>query len=241
MKKETWKKYKDTYYEFSNLGRARTVDHYIFKNFKYKQVKVFKKGQLIKIIDRADGYKEVSIFSKKYLIHRIVAELFIPNPLNLPQVNHKDENRGNNNADNLEWCSSKYNNNYGKHNKKVSKTKSKKVYQINEDNIIIGIYENAKEANAITGICQSGITHACNGRNFIAGGFYWSYDQGGRAIDLTKIVTKRSRKKKYLNLTRECMCCKKVSVIHARNLCGKCYQRLQKINKLNNYPKEWTK
>lgn len=47
------------------------------------------------------------------LIHRLVANAFIPNPNNLPQINHKDENSKNNNFDNLEWCTQKYNNNYG--------------------------------------------------------------------------------------------------------------------------------
>lgn len=57
---------------------------------------------------------------KKERLHRLVAIAFLPNPLDLPQVNHKDENKENNRADNLEWCDAKYNCNYGTRNQKIS-------------------------------------------------------------------------------------------------------------------------
>lgn len=66
---------------------------------------------------RGDGYAMVGLYKdgmrKNFQIHRLVAEAFIPNPDGLPQVNHKDENKLNNNVDNLEWCTAQYNLTYG--------------------------------------------------------------------------------------------------------------------------------
>ena len=58
--------------------------------------------------------------SKTYFVHRLIAEAFIPNPFGAPQVNHKDENITNNAKCNLEWCDSKYNNNYGGHTERTA-------------------------------------------------------------------------------------------------------------------------
>lgn len=60
-----------------------------------------------------------------YKVHRLVAIAFIPNPDNLPHINHKDENKLNNNPNNLEWCDNSYNNNYGTRNKRIAKAVTK--------------------------------------------------------------------------------------------------------------------
>lgn len=69
------------------------------------------------------GYCLVYLYNEKgrksFLIHRLVAQAFIPNPNDLPEINHKDENPMNNCVDNLEWCTSKYNSNYGTHREKL--------------------------------------------------------------------------------------------------------------------------
>ena len=93
-----------------------------------------KSNKQISYFIRNNGYKRVTLFkngkSKNISIHRLVAIAFIPNPNDLPQVNHKDENKLNNNVDNLEWCSSKYNANYGT-----------RIKRITEKNIESGHYE----------------------------------------------------------------------------------------------------
>lgn len=66
------------------------------------------------------GYEYVRIRGNALRIHRLVAQAFIPNPNNYPMVNHKDENKTNNHVENLEWCTNKYNCNYGTRNKRIS-------------------------------------------------------------------------------------------------------------------------
>ena len=119
------------------------------------------------------GYLSVELFnsegSKRMLVHRIVAKAYIPNPMNLPQINHIDENKSNNAVDNLEWCTAKYNMRYGKaaltrHTKidyatqkrktvarQNGKSRSKPVLQI-KNGRIIARFESGKEASRKTGI-----------------------------------------------------------------------------------------
>ena len=96
-------------YEVSNLGRVRSVER--CDRFNRKIVSKILKPNYV------SGYLRVGMYKNKtfkyYLIHRLVAQAFLPNPDNLPQVNHKDEDKSNNRVDNLEWCDRSYNMNYG--------------------------------------------------------------------------------------------------------------------------------
>lgn len=113
---------------------------------------------------------------KKYLVHQLVASVFIPNPLNLPHVNHKDENPQNNCVDNLEWCSPKYNINYGKRNEKVRKALSRKVYQYDKTTgVLIAVYKSALDAEKATGVWSQNIGKCCSGNLQSTGGFIWRH------------------------------------------------------------------
>lgn len=111
---EEWKDIKgyENKYQISNLGRVKALD--------YRRTG---KEQIISIKNNK-GYSEVALWKdskrKMFMVHRLVAQAFIPNPNNLPQVNHKDENKTNNIVENLEWCTQSYNNSYGTRLERVS-------------------------------------------------------------------------------------------------------------------------
>lgn len=120
------------FYQVSNLGRVRSLDRYI--EITNKRGTLYRrpiKGKLLSLNSTDDDYISVALTKDSigifYSVHRLVAQAFIPNPDNLPQVNHKDENPSNNCADNLEWCTAKYNCNYGTRREKLSKSLSGRI------------------------------------------------------------------------------------------------------------------
>ena len=121
--KEIWKDIKDFegLYQVSNFGRVRSLSRLVNS----RNGKRTAQGKILfQNTYPNTGYKHVTLSKhskcKRYSVHRLVAETFIPNPDNLPCVNHKDETRTNNRVDNLEWCTYKYNSNYGTSPQKVS-------------------------------------------------------------------------------------------------------------------------
>lgn len=119
---EIWKDIKgyEGYYQVSNLGRIRSLDRYIATVGNPSGQRLIR-GKILRPSKRVmsngkDGYYSVTLYKRGvdtlFNVHRLVAETFIPNPNNLPCVNHKDENKHNNMADNLEWCTIGYNNKY---------------------------------------------------------------------------------------------------------------------------------
>lgn len=127
-------------------------------------------GKILKPGTDERGYLYVNLWKngkyKTYRIHRLVAEAFIPNPLNLPQVNHIDENKSNNNMDNLEWCDCQYNIDY---------SLSKPVYQYALDGTLLNIYKSIQEASRKTGVPHQNIGKCCLGKIKSAGNFIWKY------------------------------------------------------------------
>lgn len=102
-------------YQVSNLGRVRSVDYIEEINNKWGSTTLRKrKGKVLKpCFDGKGNYIHVCLNGRSKNIHRLVAKAFIPNPNQYDEVNHKDEDKTNNKVSNLEWCTHKYNNNYG--------------------------------------------------------------------------------------------------------------------------------
>ena len=122
----------------------RTIDGYDnYEISSYGNVRNSTTGKLLKTrINNSTGYVMVDIRNcekrKTCSVHRLVAQAFISNENDLPQVNHKDENKQNNHIDNLEWCTAKYNCNYGTHNEKMKEAKrlNPRVYTDEERQIM---------------------------------------------------------------------------------------------------------
>ena len=155
---EEWKDTEYIGYKVSNLGRIKN-----------------KQGKILKTQIRK-GYCDVGLHiqgqrqPKIVKVHRLVAKAFIPNPNNYPLVNHKDENKQNNRVDNLEWCTQKYNLNYGHRNDKIKK----KVLQFDSNNNFIKEYESITDASKECNVLISDIVRSCKTR-YKAGNFIWKY------------------------------------------------------------------
>lgn len=126
-----------------------------------------------------NGYPCVSLKRRFFSVHRLVAIAFIPNPDNLPIINHKDENKTNNKVENLEWCTHKYNTNYGsslqKTRKKLINGKmSKQVYQYTLDGVLVKIWPSASETGR-NGFNQGQVSCCCRGEKYKYKGHRWSY------------------------------------------------------------------
>ena len=176
---EIWKDIEgyEGYYQISNLGRVKSLERDIVK----RDGTIFQCDEKIKInVHDRNGYQLVKLNKngsetmKK--VHRLVAQAFIPNPDNLQQVNHIDEVKSNNRVDNLEWCDSKYNNNYGTKNQRISAAKtgnpqntalcrlnaqknSKKVICLDTGEI----FESTQDAANKLGLIRQSVGKVCNG------------------------------------------------------------------------------
>lgn len=177
--KEVWKDIKgfEGYYEVSSFGRVRSKARMVKRGdgismtFTGKELAPYSNK-------KRNGYCYVylRVKGKKYpkFVHRLVAEAFLPNPNNLSQINHKDENPKNNRLDNLEWCDAKYNNNYGSKPLKNKENAPKvAVEQYDLKGNFIASFPSQLEAATKTNTRQGGIASCLAGKAKTANGYVW--------------------------------------------------------------------
>ena len=157
-------------YQVSNFGRVKSLKNKKSKN-QYK-----KEAMMTPYKD--DRYLRIGLVkngkTKTFRVHRLVAEMFIPNLNNLSDINHIDEDRLNNHVSNLEWCTSSYNVNYGTRNKRVADKLSKKVIGINKKEIKVIVLKSTRQGNKY-GFNNSHISECCKGNRKSHKGYKWYY------------------------------------------------------------------
>ena len=191
MNKEIWKPIEgyEGLYEVSNYGRIKSLKRKVFVKKKniYKTVN----ERILKPNKNTHGYYSLFLskngMAKIVTVHSLVANAFISNPNNYPQINHKDEDKSNNNAENLEWCTCKYNINYGTHNIRVKEKnkgkknprareiKAKKVFQYDINNNLIKVWECGKDCEKF-GFSNSKISDCCNKKRKTHKGYKWYHE-----------------------------------------------------------------
>lgn len=166
-------------YQISNLGNVKSLEKELKIKSKnqYKQfdMKLLFKGKMLKPSLKSSGYYYVCLTrdkkTKYYAIHRLVAQTFLDNPNNYNYINHKDENKLNNCVDNLEWCSAKYNCNYGDRTNKIIQKLNVKILQYDLNGNFIKEWASIKDATETLKIRN--ISQVVNNKRNKAGGFIW--------------------------------------------------------------------
>lgn len=152
-------------YQVSNMGRV--------KSLKYDEEKILKSSK------NSRGYLQVGLCKegkiKFFRVHRLVAQAFLPNPNNLSQVNHRNEDKTDNRVENLEWCNRSYNTNYGTRNERIAKANSIPILQFSKSGELVKKWDCSMDIERELGFYHSNICMCCNGKRKSVGSYKWHY------------------------------------------------------------------
>lgn len=203
-KEEIWKDVVgyEGYYRVSNKGRVKSIDRTVIG----QHGKINLKGKMLSTPKNEDGYECFGLTrdgkAKGAKVHRVVAEAFIPNPNNYPEINHKDEDKANNVVENIEWCDRKYNMNYGTVQERMMSHPNRiKAHEESKREIVAVCTKTLKETyfESITKADEEGykrrnIWSAIVGNDATHKGHVWFYSEGYNEHELNKKL-KRARGK----------------------------------------------
>lgn len=176
-KQEIWKPYPEyPFVEANQFGEIRTVDRYI----KTKNGTRFVKGRVLKQFLNKNGYMQVQLHANgkpvSLYVHRVIAICFIPNPDNLPEINHRDNNRKNNAVSNLEWCTHQYNMAYkNKFGTSPTEIQGRPVIAINFITGEIFRFKSQREAARQLSVNLRSLSYVLKGKRNHTGGYLFCY------------------------------------------------------------------
>ena len=155
-------------YQVSNLGNVKSL------NYRHTG-----KERILKPGNNGLGYLQVNLCKNRktrhFTIHRLVAKAFLENPDNKSDVNHKDEDKTNNCVDNLEWMTRKDNINYGTHNERMAKSRSKSVLQFTKNGKFVKEWPSVIQIERDLGFSSGNISQCCNGKYKSAYEYIWKF------------------------------------------------------------------